>query len=446
MRFASPELRAQLEGYQSAALQQTQKIQRQREEERRQEEEARRQAEEERRLQAEEEARRAEEQQRLLAERRALIRQAAPCVSIVNGIVIAVKSDGTLLWAVEASSDTSAWNQYREAALSWKNISQVVLVGKGNTKTFGVIGVRMDGSLVWAGKNLSFLDEDVWTDLTAMVYTEVDRSRRGYHDYHDVFVGLKRDGHIILHVTDEDKLDWKIDKLREWDNLTKIIGGKNYIAGLKSDGTVVAEGQWEFTQLYQAKRWTGIVDIAACGEDIIGLKEDGIVVVTGKTSSDQKRYSDWTEIAALASSGSDSISIKYDGTVMADGLGSKKSKEQLSAWTDIVAVFGDWTFVGVKADGMVVTTSDKYDVSGWKLFDRIETVEQERKEAQAAFEQECREAQAALERERAQRRAALEAERTALQNELANLKGLFSGKRRKEIEARLAAIAKELEE
>ena len=439
LRFASPELRAQLEGYQSAALQQTQKIQRQREEERRQEEEARRQEEEAHRLQAEEEARRAEEQQRLLAERRALIRPAASCISITYRNVIAVKSDGTLLWAVEASSDTSAWNQYREAALSWKNISQVVLVGKGNTKTFGVIGVRMDGSLVWAGKNLSFLDEDVWTDLTAMVYTEVDRSRRGYHDYHDVFVGLKRDGHIILHVTDEDKLDWEIDKLREWDNLTKIIGGKNYIAGLKSDGTVVAEGQWGFTQLYQAKRWTGIVDIAACGEDIIGLKEDGIVVVTGKTSSDQKRYSDWTEIAALASSRSDSISIKYDGTVMADGLGSKKSKEQLSAWTDIVAVFGDWTFVGVKADGMVVTTSDKYDVSGWKLFDRIETVEQERKEAQRRFEEE--EAQA-----RAQRRAALEAGRTVLQNELANLKGLFSGKRRKEIEARLAAIAKELEE
>ena len=86
------------------------------------------------------------------------------------------------------------------------------------------------------------------------------------------------------------------------------------------------------------------------------------------------------------------------------------------------------------------------DLNGWKLFDRIETLEQERKEAQAAFEQEYKEEQAALERERAQRHAALEAERTALQNELANLKGLFSGKRRKEIKARLAAIAKELEE
>ena len=153
LRFASPELRTQLEGYRSIALSR-QKVREQREEERRQAEEAQVNT----RLQAEEEARRAEEQQRLLAERRALIRPAASCISIVRN-VIAVKSDGTLLWAVEASSDTSAWNQYREAALSWKNISQVAR-WKGHTKTFGVIGVRMDGSLVWAGKNLSFLDED----------------------------------------------------------------------------------------------------------------------------------------------------------------------------------------------------------------------------------------------------------------------------------------------
>ena len=33
---------------------------------------------------------------------------------------------------------------------------------------------------------------------------------------------------------------------------------------------------------------------------------------------------------------------------------------------------------------------------------------------------------------------------TALENELANLKGLFSGKRRKEIESRLAQIAEEI--
>ena len=42
------------------------------------------------------------------------------------------------------------------------------------------------------------------------------------------------------------------------------------------------------------------------------------------------------------------------------------------------------------------------------------------------------------------RKENLHAEQAALQSELANLKGFFSGKRRKEIEARLAEIDAEL--
>ena len=42
------------------------------------------------------------------------------------------------------------------------------------------------------------------------------------------------------------------------------------------------------------------------------------------------------------------------------------------------------------------------------------------------------------------RKTALEQEKSALQTELANLKGLFTGKRRKEIETRLAEIETEL--
>ena len=75
------------------------------------------------------------------------------------------------------------------------------------------------------------------------------------------------------------------------------------------------------------------------------------------------------------------------------------------------------------------------NVEKWKLFNSLDTLQEEHKESVHRQE----EAQA-------QRRAALDAERTALQNELASLKGLFSGKRRKEIEVRLAAITKELEE
>ena len=77
--------------------------------------------------------------------------------------------------------------------------------------------------------------------------------------------------------------------------------------------------------------------------------------------------------------------------------------------------------------------------------------EQERREAEERTEQEWREAEERTEQERkkaearAKRKAALDAEASSLKEELANLKGLFSGKRRWEIEARLNAIQKQLE-
>ena len=48
------------------------------------------------------------------------------------------------------------------------------------------------------------------------------------------------------------------------------------------------------------------------------------------------------------------------------------------------------------------------------------------------------------ETERKEKIATLEAEQAALNEELANLRGLFTGKRRKEIEARLGEISSEL--
>lgn len=89
--------------------------------------------------------------------------------------------------------------------------------------------------------------------------------------------------------------------------------------------------------------------------------------------------------------------------------------------------------IGIRKNGTIVADSYIYTrgMEDWRLFQNIDTLEQER---------------AAHQEKRKEARRRLEAERTALQSELANLKGLFSGKRRKEIEARLAAIAKELEE
>ena len=117
----------------------------------------------------------------------------------------------------------------------------------------------------------------------------------------------------------------------------------------------------------------------------------------------------------------------------------------MTDWQNIVAICAGYSHtVGLRADGTVVAVGDnrygQCDVQGWKLFDNLDRIEQERIEARAR-----RAVQDEKEKEeRPRRRAALEIEQGNLQTELANLKGFFTGKRRKEIEARLAEIEAKL--
>ena len=105
-----------------------------------------------------------------------------------------------------------------------------------------------------------------------------------------------------------------------------------------------------------------------------------------------------------------------------------------------VAAYGFHT-VGLKSDGIVVARGDNYygqcNVSGWKLFANFDDVVN-----RAVAEDEKR--KAAAEKRRLDRIAALEAEKQRIATELPHIKGLFTGKRRKEIESRLAEIEAEL--
>ena len=100
-------------------------------------------------------------------------------------------------------------------------------------------------------------------------------------------------------------------------------------------------------------------------------------------------------------------------------------------------IAGTYHTVGLKADGTMVAVGDnggdKCNFSGWRLFQSVDTLEEEREEAKKRREQ-----------EKARRIAQLQQQRADVQSELANLKGLFTGMRRRELESRLAEINNEL--
>lgn len=120
-----------------------------------------------------------------------------------------------------------------------------------------------------------------------------------------------------------------------------------------------------------------------------------------------------------------------DGTSMVDHFIQKvvEEKVRLAPIRPLVQnrLAARYHAVGLRSDGTVVAVGHnedgRCDVSDWRLFPSAEK----------------------LIETHAQRRAALESERARLQAELPNLRGVFSGFKRKQIEARLAEIEKELE-
>ena len=175
------------------------------------------------------------------------------------------------------------------------------------------------------------------------------------------------------------------------------------------------------------------VAMSASTYHAVFLKENGLVLPIGDSSSAACQVKDWQDIVQVCATGNSSVTygLKADGTMVATKDPSPYAHEEREVlkWKDIIAFSanGGWV-VGLKSDGTLVSTSEQLQemIGSWKLFDSLDTIEQELAEVQA------------------KRKAALEKERDDLQAELPNLKGFFSGGKRRELEAKIAEIEEEL--
>ena len=101
----------------------------------------------------------------------------------------------------------------------------------------------------------------------------------------------------------------------------------------------------------------------------------------------------------------------------------------MSGWTDIVAVCAGYGYtIGVRKDGRVLATgtnkSGQINITSWKLFRDYTCIAEDRQKYKELKEQ----------------LKYLNMRKGAYDTELANLKGLFTGKRRKELETEIASM------
>ena len=326
------------------------------------------------------------------------------------------------------------------------------------------IGLQENGTVLACGSNLNgdCFNVPDWTDIMAVAAGESHT------------IGLKSDGTVVA-CGENERGQCNVSN---WKDIVTIAAGYYYTIGLKSDGTVVACGENKQGQC-NVSNWTDIVAVSASGLHTIGLKSDGTVVACGENKQGQCNVSNWTDIVAVSAGGAHTVGLKSDGTVVACGdnkcgqcnvsnwkdalavaaslrytVGLKSDGTvvacgenddgqcDVSSWTDIVAVAdGIICTVGLKSDGTVVTCGEneygQCNVSGWKLFDNFDDVVN-----RAVAEEEKR--KAAAEKRRLDKVAVLETEKQQIKTELPHIKGLFTGKRRKEIESRLAEIEIEM--
>ncbi len=290
-------------------------------------------------------------------------------------------------------------------------------------------------------------------------------------EYHTV--GLKVDGTVVA----AGRNNFGQCDVSKWENIIAVAAGAGHTIGLKSDGTVVATRYKN-----EVSEWKDIISVAA-GDHPIGLKADGTVVGWLSESHLFGKYglfANMNDVSILSIAAGKYefndreciAAIKEDGEARSQCAEWKEWKDK-----DIVAVdVGRFHTVGLKSNGSVVAANQineneynkkrfdfgQYNVSEWKLFksdaekeadysaacvwQTADTKESLRKAADAFkvlkdFKDSRQRVQAcnqAYERK-------LQEEKNTISIELANLKGLFSGRRRKEIEARLEEIEKELQ-
>lgn len=166
-----------------------------------------------------------------------------------------------------------------------------------------------------------------------------------------------------------DASDSKQTKLSVKKTATTVSAGENHLAGLKTDGTVIAIGKNEIGQC-DTTDWSDIVTISGSGFNTVGVKSDGTAVATGYNKDGQCNVEDWKNLSDISAAWWHTVGLKKNGKVVATGL-NDNGQCNVGDWSDIADVSaGCYHTLGLHSDGTVSAAgSNKYkqcDVGSWK--------------------------------------------------------------------------------
>lgn len=367
------------------------------------------------RMRQKEEENQREELRLRLKSRRELIKPASKMLGCCSQLTSCIKTDGTVI--------ALGSNEYGQRNIGgWTDIVSASIV-PGHA-----VGLKSNGTVVATGSNnYGQCNVSRWSNI-------VDISAGGHHT-----VGLRADGTVVA----VGKNEGGQCNVSGWSNIVAISASLSHTVGLRADGTAVATGVNSFGKC-NVSYWSSIVDISAGHDHTVGLCADGTVVAVGQNALGACKVSDWSNIVDISAGNDHTVGLRADGTIVATGW-NDYGQCNVSEWTDIVAIgTGGYHTVGVKSDGTLVATGlnkcGECNVEGIKLFDNYLTIEQERS---VKMPKKTKEKVLELRDRIMWQINNLQVERDGLNREREGL-GFFSGKRRREIDERLAQLDAEI--
>lgn len=299
---------------------------------------------------------------------------------------VAIRTDGT---AVATAYKGPADKNFGQCNVGdWRNLIAICAA------EYHTVGLRDDGTVVSVGDDTyGQCQTGTWRDIIAIAAGDAHT------------VGLKADGTVVATNIIGQKNDFGQCNVSHWQNIVAIAAKQHHTIGIQADGTVIATG----ARYEKTKNWKNIVAVSGAGTHTIGLKNDGTVVAAGNNENGQCDVDTWADIVAIATAMRFTVGLKSNGTVAITNFKGKEStywgQRDVRDWKDIVAITTR-TFhtVALKSDGTLmakgVNNCGQCDVGGWRLFNQLDTLEQER-----AVEKEKRIRQAEQEKEAQQHRA-----------------------------------------
>ena len=266
-----------------------------------------------------------------------------------------MKQIASLLLAILLCSFSAIANAENAAINGYQTISA------GNAIT---VAVKDDGSVLYAGQ----LDPQLsgagacayWTDIVSVAAGQVfvaglrSDGTTVITKYIDAFAGFMAKG------TDYEGWDGQeLDAVNTWTDIVAISAGPNHVVGLRKDGTVIAAGS-NTKGCCDVSNWNDIVAVSAGHTHTVGLRKDGTVIAVGDNEYGKCDVSGWKDIIEVSAGGYYTIGLDSEGKVLYAGSTWQDGAfaPQLESWDDIVAISAGFVHVvGLRKDGTVISTS-----------------------------------------------------------------------------------------